>query len=201
MDNNELSVSSIKESAREQAKAVRQKIHGISDASTSIDLSKHILAQVKSISADRHIIASFWPLGSEIDVRIAMSDLSRLGHTLCLPVIEQKHQPLVFRQYETGDELHTGAFKTKEPSADAPKIVPDILLVPLLAFDNDGHRLGYGGGYYDRTISNIKQQNSLVTIGIGFSGQKVRSVPNAEHDIRLDYIVTEQGLLGGKKLK
>ena len=201
MENNNLSISTLKNSARDQAKAVRQKIHGGASPLHYINLSKNLLSHLNTLNCKNKIVAGFWPLGSEVDVRIALSDLLRNGHATCLPAIEKKDQPLVFRQYDVGDELHTGLFGTKEPSVDAPHVTPDILLVPLLAFDESGHRLGYGGGYYDRTIEMLSKEKTLLTIGLAFSEQKVRNVPHTDHDIMLDYIVTELGLLGGKKQK
>lgn len=194
MENNKLSIVDAKNSAREQAKAVRQKIHGSAPPSNYTDLSQHLLNHLKKLGHKNKNIAGFWPLGSEIDVRIAMFDLSRHGHALCLPTIEEKDQPLLFKHYESGDELQKGMFGTLEPSLDAPKVIPDIILVPLLAFDEYGHRLGYGGGYYDRTVSLINGQKAVLTIGLAFAGQQVRQVPSEAHDMKLDYIITELGL-------
>lgn len=190
----------MKDKAREQAKAVRQKLHGGANPDIYSDLSEHLLKLLGDIGvAKQSVVAGFWPIGSEIDPRIALNDLSRRGYILALPIIEAENQPLVFKQFELGDELHAGMFKTKEPNNNAPSLEPDIILVPLLAFDAGGGRLGYGGGYYDRTIEKYKKIKNIITIGIAFAGQLVRSVPHDDHDIHLDYILTERGLLGGVK--
>lgn len=190
----------MKDKAREQAKAVRQKIHGGASPSVYTGLSQHLLALLDNIGVTKsQVVAGFWPHGSEIDCRVALSDISRRGHILSLPAIERENQPLVFRQFEMGDELVAGAYGIKEPSNKAPHVTPDIILLPLLAFDKAGDRLGYGGGYYDRTVAALRQSKELIIIGIAFSGQLVRQVPRHDHDIRLDYILTEQGVLGGAK--
>lgn len=189
-------IISLKEKAREQAKAVRQKLHGSASPSIYSDLSDHLLALLKKLGLPSNsVVAGFWPIGSEIDTRVVLNDLTRRGYSLALPVIEVQNQPLVFRQFETGDELVEGSFKTKQPSVHAPIVEPDIILVPLLAFDSEGGRLGYGGGYYDRTIAKHK----ALTIGLAFAGQLVRNTPNDKLDMPLDYIVSERGVMGGVK--
>lgn len=117
--------------------------------------------------------------------------LSALGHPLALPCIVQSRSALVFRRWAMGDALTPNAYGIAEPPATAEKVVPAAVLVPLLAFDASGHRLGYGGGYYDRTFEALAR---VLIIGVAYSGQEMPALPREPHDHRLDKIVTELGV-------
>jgi 5-formyltetrahydrofolate cyclo-ligase len=106
-----------------------------------------------------------------------------------------KDRPLEFHLVPEGDVLKPGAFGIHEPLAHWPKVRPRLLLVPLLAFDSTGHRLGYGGGFYDRTLFALKSGPAIRAIGLAYAGQEVEFLPHAAHDIRLDAVLTEQGLI------
>jgi 5-formyltetrahydrofolate cyclo-ligase len=141
------------------------------------------------------IIAGYWPLGSELDCRPAMRDLCARGGRLCLPVAGQRGDRLIFRQWTPEAQLETGPFGTSHPPATAPTIEPTIILVPLLAFDDQCRRLGYGAAYYDRTLSLIRRERSVAAIGVAFAEQQVVSVPVEPTDVVLDAVLTDQGLL------
>jgi 5-formyltetrahydrofolate cyclo-ligase len=138
-------------------------------------------------------VAGYWPMGPELDVRPILEHLHWHHHVCALPVVEKRHHPLVFHRWEPGDKLVAGVFGTSMPRHDTPQVVPDVLIVPLLAFDDDGYRLGYGGGYYDRTIASLRKSGNVLTVGMGFSAQHVKFVPHDHFDERLDWIVTEAG--------
>ena len=114
---------------------------------------------------------------------------------LALPVVVERDRHLDFRAWSPGDDLEAGDHGTWHPYPSAPLVVPDVVLVPLLAFDRAGWRLGYGGGYYDRTLQGLRRAAPVTTIGIGFAAQEVMTVPHDGHDQRLDWIATETGLI------
>ncbi len=143
-------------------------------------------------------VAGYAAIGSELDPRVLMEKVSARGATTCLPVVTGEGVPLVFRRWQPGDALETGAYSVQVPVEEAETVTPDILLVPMLAFDRRGHRLGYGGGYYDRTISALRDKRRVgefLAVGLAFSGQLRDDVPAGPHDMLLDWIVTESAAL------
>lgn len=137
-------------------------------------------------------VSGYLPIGDEVDVMPLLQALRADGHAIALPVVVQRHLPLAFRRWRDGDALEDGPLGTRQPIADAPKIRPDALLVPLLAFDRRGYRLGYGGGYFDRTLSALRRDGPVIAIGASYAGQEVPSVPRGPHDEPLDWVVTER---------
>lgn len=138
------------------------------------------------------VISGFSPIGSEIDPLPLLADLREKGHDSALPIVVAKGEPLIFRLWSPGDEMASGPFGVQEPLPSAREVVPDILLVPLLAFDRRGYRLGYGGGFYDRTLERLRANSHPVAVGITFAQQEVDAVPAAAYDQPLDWIVTER---------
>jgi 5-formyltetrahydrofolate cyclo-ligase len=136
-------------------------------------------------------VAGIWPLPGEIDPRPLMEALAGHGHGLALPVTPPRGNPLVFRRWLPGEALAQGPMGTRHPAEGAP-VAPDIILVPLLAFDRAGRRLGYGGGYYDRTLATLPRARR---IGIGFAAQEMPEVPAGPRDARLPLVATEAGLV------
>jgi 5-formyltetrahydrofolate cyclo-ligase len=141
--------------------------------------------------AEGAVISFYWPMGDEADPRVLANALGALGHTLALPVVVAKKSPLDFREWRDGDALIVHPFGMHEPSERARQVTPDVLLVPLLAFDTRGTRLGYGGGFYDRTLHALSAKRA---IGIAFAGQEMAELPCHAHDHPLDMVVTEQGV-------
>jgi len=140
-----------------------------------------------------HIVSGFWPIRSEVDIRPLMARLKQRGARLCLPVIMDK-QTIIFRELLDGIDVIATGFGTTGPGPDAPELDPDIMLVPLSAFDSTGHRIGYGAGYYDRAIDRLRNKGHLPKlIGIAFDCQEVTSVPAELHDVALDAVLTESG--------
>lgn len=143
--------------------------------------------------ADGAAVSGYWPMADEIDVRPLMTRLHDAGHTLALPVVVGKGEPLVFRTWQPGAPLAKAGFGLRQPAADAPAIVPGILLVPLLAFDPEGYRLGWGGGFFDRTLAKLRAKSPVIAVGVAYAAQRVDRVPRTERDQRLDWLVTEEG--------
>ncbi len=137
-------------------------------------------------------IGGFWPLPSELDVRPLLSALSEFGFEISLPCCSEKSQPLIFREWAPGDKLQLGPFQVQEPHKEKKKSTPTLVLVPLLAFTPEGQRLGYGGGYYDRTLAELRSLGDVFACGVAYAGQEVSHLPTDEHDQRLDGILTEQ---------
>lgn len=140
------------------------------------------------------IISGFFPIRSEADIRPLMHRLKGRGARLCLPVIMDK-QTIIFREIADGMPMVDTGFGTAGPGPDAKVVDPDLLLVPLSAFDAYGHRIGYGAGYYDRAISLLRAKGMAPRlIGIAFDCQEVERVPFEAHDVPLDAVLTESGL-------
>lgn len=137
------------------------------------------------------VLAGYWPMRGEADPRPAMA-----GHDgpLCLPVVPGRDVPLIFRAWD-GGALTPGAYGTAHPPADAAPLTPRVLIVPLAGFDRAGHRIGYGGGYYDRTLALLRGRGPVTAIGLAFAGQELPGVPAGPFDQPLDMIVTDRELI------
>jgi len=135
------------------------------------------------------VVAGVWPLPGEIDLRPLWLALHDSGHHILLPQTTARGTALVFRHWHPGITMIPERFGTERP--DGPEAVPELIFVPLLAFDAMGNRLGYGGGYYDRTLA---ANPGAVALGFGYAALQVDSVPVGPHDLPLNRIVTEHGL-------
>ncbi len=142
------------------------------------------------------IVAGYAPIRGEIDPVPLMQGLAARGAALAMPAISRPGAALVFRAWTPGAALVRGASGTYEPPASVVEVVPDIVLVPLAAFDRAGHRIGYGAGYYDRTLEALRRHRTVTAIGLAFAVQEVPRVPALSHDVRLDYVLTEAGVFG-----
>ena len=138
------------------------------------------------------VVAGYSPIRSEIDPIPLMRRLADIGAQLALPVVVAKGQPLVMRSWTVGDHLQAGTWGIREPELAAALVEPDVLIVPLLAFDRRGHRIGYGAGYYDMTLTALRQRKPVVAIGIAFAIQEIDAVPDEPGDARLDFVMTEK---------
>lgn len=139
---------------------------------------------------DGAVVSGFWPLTGEIDIRPLLFALHERGHAVVLPVTPKRGLPLTFRVWRPGDVLIAERFGTMRPIGE--ERLPDFLLVPLLAFDRRGGRLGYGAGYYDRTLAGL---GPVFALGCAFAAQEVAEVPMGPHDARLDAVATEREVL------
>ncbi|NIX77915.1 5-formyltetrahydrofolate cyclo-ligase [Microvirga terricola] len=138
-------------------------------------------------------IGGYWPIRSEVDPRPLMEGLVARGQGVALSQMIEPH--LTFRLWQPGDTLVPAGFGVQEPHPDAPEALPVALLVPLLAFDRRGGRIGYGKGYFDRAIAALEQRHRILTIGLAYAVQEIEQVPVEPHDRPLDIIVTETELV------
>ncbi len=138
------------------------------------------------------VVSGFWPIKEEIDIRPLLDDLFAQGCRLALPVVQGRGLPLLFRAWRPGDPLEAGVFGTLQPSAEREVLEPDGLIVPLLACDEEGWRLGYGGGFYDRTLAGLRARKTVTAVGVGFDDQLVPGVPHGPSDQRLDWLLTDK---------
>lgn len=139
------------------------------------------------------IVSGFSSINDEIDVRPLMRQLAEQGFSLALPVIAGKGKPLIMRAWKPGERLLKKTWGIEEPPPEAPGVHPDIVLVPLLAFDRDGYRLGYGGGFYDRTLARLRAIKSILAIGVAYDEQRVDAVPRDRYDEPVDWMLTPSG--------
>jgi 5-formyltetrahydrofolate cyclo-ligase len=146
------------------------------------------------------IVSGFMPLKTEINPLPLMRALAQAGAMLALPVVAGRGKPLVIRAWRWGEPLAEGVWGIRQPQSEAAEVDPDILLVPLLAFDRAGNRIGYGAGYYDMTIHRLRARKPVVAIGIAFAIQEVPAVPATPRDERLDLVLTERETIATKGL-
>ncbi|MDP5307177.1 5-formyltetrahydrofolate cyclo-ligase [Paracoccus spongiarum] len=152
-------------------------------------ITRH-LALVVAPHATR-VLSTYWPMRGEADPRPGLA-----GHRgpLCLPVVTGKAVPLVFRAWH-GEALVPGPFGTSHPAESAAPLTPEVLVVPLAAFDRAGHRIGYGGGYYDRTLQLLRESGPVTAIGLAFASQEIARIPSEPFDQLLDLIVTDHEII------
>jgi len=143
------------------------------------------------------VVAGYWPIRDEMDVKSLVARLMDAGQPVCLPVVVSDEKPLELRLWEQGAPLYEAGFGTLAPAEEAPLAQPDIIILPLLGFDKHGTRLGYGGGYYDRTLAALPKRPRL--IGFAFALQELDLIPRGAHDVPLDAIVTEHGVRNFEK--
>jgi 5-formyltetrahydrofolate cyclo-ligase len=141
-------------------------------------------------------VGGYWPIRSEVDPRPLMEGLLERGQDVALSQILHPH--LSWRLWQPGDVLIKGGFGVREPGPDAPEVFPKCLLVPLVAFDRRGGRIGYGKGHFDRAIAALEAQHPILTIGLAYAVQEIEQVPVEEHDRLLDVIITETELIRTK---
>ena len=141
------------------------------------------------------VVSGFSPIGSEINPLPLMRRLAGRGALLALPVVSGRGRPLVFRAWMFGEPLGKGVWGIREPRPEARELRPDILVVPLAAFDRTGHRIGYGAGYYDLTLAALRAEKSIVAIGLAFAAQEIARVPATPRDSRLDLVLTEREVI------
>jgi 5-formyltetrahydrofolate cyclo-ligase len=181
------SIAEQKASLRAEALAWRRGFDpGAGEALASVVLRDVVLAPGA-------VVAGLWPLPGEMDLRPLLHALSARGFAIVLPETPPRGRPLVFRRWTPGCAMLPERFGTLRP--DGPVSVPDVVFVPLLAFDGRGYRLGYGGGYYDRTLQGLPAAEA---IGFGYAAQMVERVPNEAHDVPLRRIATETGIIHAK---
>ena len=181
---------SLKDDLRGEARARRTRL-----AADIVDHAERIAGFAPALLLKQgSAVASYWPLGDEADPRKLADALLALGHPILLPRADGPFAPLSFRHWREGDPTEKSPFGVKEPLETAPAARPDVVFVPLLAFDAQGFRLGYGGGYYDRSLAGLRAQGPVVAIGIAYAEQEIAPLPREPHDEKLDFVVTEKGV-------
>lgn len=174
-----------KSRARLQGKAIRAQAH---DPSKAVELIHQFPAgRFKGAS-----IGGFWPIQTEIDPRPLLEALSDMGHELSLPCTPRSGKPLTFRRWLPGEALKRGPHNTREPFPESQEVFPDLVLVPLLAFTVRGERLGYGGGFYDRTLEKLRGQKTVFACGVAYSAQEADHLPIGPYDAPLSGMLTER---------
>lgn len=187
----EAPAKSQKADLRAKQRAVRAAAHETHGASAPEALRRHGLG-FANVPAPAWVSA-FFPIGEEINPLPLLDRLIGEGYGVCLPVMEGMGKPLVFRAWKPGDELAEVTWGIREPLPSAPVIEPDVVLAALLAFDERGYRLGYGGGFYDRTIARLKTIKPAVVIGLAYDELRVDAVPHNDYDQPVDWILTPTG--------
>ena len=147
------------------------------------------------------IVSLYHPMRDELDTKPLAQALLDRGFQIALPVTPKKRGPLSFRAFRDGDPLQTDRYGVMTPLEDAPQVRPVLIVTPLLAFTRDGGRLGYGGGYYDRTLAALRAESDILAVGFAFAAQEVDRLPMSRNDQRLDWIVTEREAIDARGWK
>ena len=185
-----MDLAAFKKSARKAAAAVRSEAHGrLKDVAGEALAAQGLPA---SVAAPPRIVSGFIPFRSEISTVPLLNRLRREGWQTALPVVVGEGLPLLFRLWQPGEPLVPGVWDIPIPPETAMEAAPDVLLVPGLSFDRQGYRLGYGGGFYDRTLEKLRKLKPVVAIGVAYQAQIVDQVPRGRHDAPLDFIITDE---------
>ncbi len=187
-----VSSTELKAAQRRDLMARRRGVHAARKDQAAADLAARVATEIPTAG---NTIAGYWPLGDEIDCRPALAVLKAAGAGVALPVVAGQGQVLLFRSWCPGDQLEPGPFGTAHPTPRATVVAPNILLLPLIAFDATGHRLGYGAGYYDRTVAALRKDRQILVVGIAYDEQEVAAVPTDRHDQRMDAVITDRRTL------
>jgi len=179
---------------RTRLRAERQALSVKDRATAGAALTGHLraLLSARFDTPRGKVFSAYWPIKGEPDLRPLMAELHAAGVTVCLPIVEQKAAPLVFRRWTPTTRMVRGDWNIPVPPPDAAALTPDISLAPLMGWDAEGFRLGYGGGYFDRTLAAIDP--APFTIGTGFQSARLATIFPQPHDMPLDAIVTEAGI-------
>jgi 5-formyltetrahydrofolate cyclo-ligase len=185
-------ISEVKAERRAAALAKREALPAPSRAAAAETMAARGLPVGVSPGA---IVSGYSPMRSELNPVPLMRKLADAGAQLGLPVVQGRGKPLIMRAWTFGAPLVSGVWGIREPGPEAPEVFPDIMLVPLAAFDRRGYRIGYGAGYYDMTITRIRSMKPVIAIGLAFAAQEADDVPAEPHDARLDFVLTEKDVI------
>jgi 5-formyltetrahydrofolate cyclo-ligase len=172
----------------------RQSVAPEERATWSQACAGRLCALIETLSKAPLTVAGYMATKSEVDVMPALAALS-IRHIIALPVIAQESKVLAFKRFTPGDVLVKGAYGIEAPAPGAKEITPDIIIVPLIAFDRAGHRVGHGGGYYDATLGSFGHAHPVLAIGVAFALQEVDIIPAETFDARLNIVVTEKEII------
>jgi 5-formyltetrahydrofolate cyclo-ligase len=194
--NQTATIESLKTQIRRDAVARRDALPAAERAAAAATIAARPLPVAVPSGA---IVSGFSPLKSEINPVPLMRAFAAAGAALALPVVAGRGQPLTMRAWAFGEPLVAGVWGIREPPPAAAEVFPDILIVPLLAFDRTGHRIGYGAGYYDMTIARLRSVKPVMAIGIAYAAQEIAEIPATERDARLDFVLTEREAIDFRK--
>jgi 5-formyltetrahydrofolate cyclo-ligase len=183
-----------KRALRSQIKTWRARLAAQAMAHAADRVAAHGLSFLE-LGPQRRVISGFSSLPEEFRPWPLLRRLHAEGQPLAMPVMQGKDRPLLFRAWAPGDAMNRAIWGIAEPKSDKPPLVPDIVLAPLLAFDAAGWRLGYGGGYYDRTLRALRARKPIVAVGLAYDEQQVDAVPHLDYDERLDWVLRPSGPL------
>ena len=184
-----MSGSASKAELRATALAKRDALSDVQRADAAAALASH---KLPFEIAPGTVVSGYSPIRNEIDPTPLMRKLAEQGVRLALPAVMARGKSLAFRAWSPSDRLMLGALGIPEPSPAAAELIPDIMLVPLAAFDPQGHRIGYGAGHYDFTLEHLRKTKAITAVGIAFAVQQIKAVPAQPHDVALDYVLTEK---------
>jgi 5-formyltetrahydrofolate cyclo-ligase len=174
--------------------ALRQKARALRESLVAPDHAQALAAHADALGIPASaVLGGYVARGDEADPHLLLERLRARGSTVAFPRVVGKDAPLDFHLPVADESMQPGAYGIFEPLAHWPRAVPTVLFVPLLAFDAQGYRLGFGGGYYDRTLDALRVRGSVTAIGVAYAGQEMDSLPHEAHDVPLDAIVTEMG--------
>ncbi len=169
---------------RERLIAARLALPAAARASMSAKIAEQIEAAVGDIAG--RVVSFYWPFRGEPDLRPLVAAVAARGGTPALPVVVERARPLVFRAYRPGDKLEKGVWNIPIPAAAHP-VVPDVVIAPLVGVDPGNYRLGYGGGFFDRTLASLA--NRPLVIGVGYDIQRIETIHPQPHDIPMDRVI------------
>jgi 5-formyltetrahydrofolate cyclo-ligase len=192
-----MTLSDSKAALRAQALARR----GLVTAPEAKAFARRLVEVGSGLVAEHHAetVSGFWPIKDEPSTTPLLETLSGRGIVTALPVMCGRDQPLTFRAWKPGEPLIEVQMKIKEPPPEAPEVLPDLLFVPLAAFDRRGGRLGYGAGFYDRSLAKLRALKTITAVGVAFGVQELQDLPQDPHDEKLDYVLTERNLIFCRK--
>jgi 5-formyltetrahydrofolate cyclo-ligase len=192
MDHHSTSIADAKAALRREALARRDGLPPDMRAAAALTIAERPFPCAVAAGA---IVSGFMPLKSEINPMPLMRRLAAAGAQLALPAVAGRGKPLTMRAFAFGEPLVAGVWGIREPGPDAREVFPDIVIVPLLAFDRAGRRLGYGAGYYDMTIAGLRARKPVIAVGIAFAAQEIPCVPTTARDAALDLVLTEHEVI------
>ncbi len=181
-----------KKTVRKEA-AERRNAAFAADPGAGERLARRVTEQAAALGLGPGVaVSAYWPMREEMDVKPLMEELARLGCAIALPVVMGKGKPLIFRRWRPGMVLQSGTFGLSEPDAGEPEVTPRIVFAPLLAFDRQGRRIGWGAGFYDRTLAGLRARGPVTAVGVAYAAQEIAEVPADAFDQPLDWIATER---------
>ncbi|MEB3701634.1 Putative 5-formyltetrahydrofolate cyclo-ligase [Candidatus Bealeia paramacronuclearis] len=183
-----MSLIHAKQKLRQEMKALRLKLAPTLPEASNLARNVFLKSFPNTLN-----VALYYPLKEELDTKPLLESLREKGSVISLPVITDHH--LIFKKWDPKIALIKSSFQTFEPNSSSEIILPEIIVVPLLAFDRKGHRLGYGKGHFDRTLNAFRQNHKIIAIGYAYSFQELQNLPQEDCDERLDYIITEKEII------